>query len=228
MPSSAPVLACQVWHSRGVAGQRQRQSRLQGLLTDLGRKAAGARPPSPRLDTLPTEAAERVLDLYRELGGAAESMVVFRPGVWDIVLADGSLVELDEEQHFNRYRRMSLQPSWALSLPWADSYLRYCDEYETACLRKANRGGYWASPSTERMFGPADPPGIFERSGSPRWKQRALYDAMRDALAAAGVVRLSRVAVWDELGDTTLARVLDGRAEADHEALAELVALRST
>jgi hypothetical protein len=211
-----------------VAGQRQRQARLQGLLTDLGRKPGGVRPPAPRLDTLPAEAAERVLDLYRAFGGTAESMVVFRPGVWDIVFADGSLVELDEEQHFNRYRRKSLEPAWADSLPWADDYRRYCDDHEPASLRKASRGGYWASPSTERMFGPADPPGTFGPSGSPRWKQRALYDAMRDALAAAGVVRLSRVAVWDELCDTTLARVLDGRAEADHEALAELVALRST
>jgi hypothetical protein len=189
------------------------------LLTDLGRKPAGSRPPAPRLDNMPAEAAERVLEVYRALGGTAESMVVFRPGVWDIVLADGCLVELDEEQHFNRYRRVSLDPAWADSLPWTADYRRYCDEHEKASLRKASRGGYWASPSTERMFGP---------SGSPRWKQRALYDAMRDALAAAGAVRLARVAVWDELGDTTLARVLDDRAEPDHEALAELLALRST
>ena len=52
------------------------------------------------------------------------------------------------------------------------------------------------------------------------------HDAMRDAVAASGGVRLCRVAVWDELGDTTFARVLDGRAEVDHDALAELVARR--
>lgn len=208
-------------------GQRQRQGRLAGLLADLGRREAVARPPAPRLDTMPPEAARRVLDLYRALGGSADEFVVFRPGVWDIVLADGLIVELDEEQHLNRYRRATLEPAWAQTLPWAVDYRRYSDEHETAALRKASRGGYWASPSTERMFGPADAPGVFGASGAPRWKQRALYDAMRDAVAAAGVVRLSRVAVWDAIGDTTLARVLDGRAEVDHDALADLVARRT-
>jgi hypothetical protein len=210
-----------------VVSQRQRQGRLAGLLGDLGHRPAAGRPPAPRLDTMPSEAAERVLELYRALGGSAEAFVVFRPGAWDIVLADGLVVELDEEQHFNRYRRATLEPSWNDGLPWADDYRRYSDAHETAALRKAGRGGYWASASTERMFGPADAPGEFGPAGSPRWKQRALYDAMRDALAASGAVRLCRVAVWDELGDTTVARVLDGRAGVDHEALAELVAQRT-
>ncbi len=172
------------------------------------------------------ESAERVLELYRALGGEVESFAVLRPGVWDIVLTDGLIVELDEEQHFNRYRRITLDVPWADALPWADDYRRYCVEHEDAALKKAKRGGYWASPSTEGMFGAADAPGVFEPSGSPRWKQRALYDAMRDVLAASGVVRLARVAVWDEVGDTTLARVLDGRADVDHDALAELLRLR--
>lgn len=210
-----------------MANQRQRQARLASLLADLGRREASGRPPAPRLDAMPSEAAARVLDLYRALGGSAEEFSVFRPGVWDIVLADGVIVELDEEQHFNRYRRVTLEPSWADGLPWAFAYRAYCDDHEGAALRKAKRGGYWASPSTERMFGPAASPGEFEGTGSPRWKQRALYDAMRDALAVAGEVRLARVAVWDAVGDTTLARILDGRVEADHDALAELVAVRT-
>ncbi len=171
--------------------------------------------------------AGRVLELYRALGGEVEEFAVFRPGVWDIVLADGLIVELDEEQHFNRYRRTTLAVPWADDLPWARDFRRYCVEHEDAALKKAKRGGYWASPSTEAMFGAADAPGVFAASGSPRWKQRALYDAMRDVLAAAGEVRLARVAVWDEIGGTTLARVLDGRAEVEHDALAELVARRT-
>ena len=177
---------------------------------------------------MPEPARSRVLELYRALGGTAESMVAFRPGVWDIVVADGVIVELDEEQHFNRYRGVTLAPSWNDALPWTDHYRRYCDEFEAAALRKAKRGGYWASPSTERMFGPADAPGEFGPSGSPRWKQRALYDAMRDVLAESGAVTLSRVAVWDEVGDTTLARMLDGRAPDDHDAVAELIEKRTT
>lgn len=209
-----------------MANQRQRQARLASLLADLGRRSAAERPPAPRLDALPPEAAERVLDLYRELGGPPHVPVPLRPGVWDIVLADGLIVELDEEQHFNRYRRTTLDPSWAEALPWTIEYRTYCDSREDAALRKAKRGGYWTSQSTEGMFGLADPPGVFGASGSPRWKQRALYDAMRDALAASGGVRLARVAVWDEVGDTTLARVLDGRAEVEWEHLAELIVER--
>jgi len=209
-----------------VVSQRQRQGRLAGLLTDLGHRLAAERPLAPRLDSMPPEAAERVLDLYRALGGSAEEFVVFRPGVWDIVLADGLIVELDEEQHFNRYRHATLEPAWSDALPWASDYRRYSGEHEASALKKARRGGYWASRSTERMFGPADAPGVFGDSGSPRWKQRALYDAMRDALAASGEVRLARVAVWDAVGDTTLARVLDGRVDVDTDALAELIAHR--
>lgn len=211
-----------------MANQRQRQARLAGLLADLGRRESTERRPAPRLDTIPPLAAERVRELYRALGGGGEEFVAFRPGPWDIVLADGVLVELDEEQHFNRYRRTTLEPDWAETLPWASAFREYCDEREEAALRKAKRGGYWASPSTERMFGPAATPGEFTGNGAPRWKQRALYDAMRDALAASGEVRLARVAVWDAVGDSTLARVLDGRVEPDHDALAELVAARTT
>lgn len=206
-----------------MANQRQRQARLASLLADVGRREGAVRPPAPRLDAMPPVAAERVLDLYRALGGSAEKFVVFRPGVWDIALTDGLIVELDEEQHFNRYRRTTLEPHWAERLPWASDYRRFCDEQEAAALRKAKRGGYWTSPSTERMFGPAAPPGEFAGAGSPRWKQRALYDAMRDALAAAGEVRLARVAVWDDIEGTTLARVLDGRVDVDPASLLELL-----
>lgn len=177
---------------------------------------------------MPPEAVDRVLETYRALGGRGEAEHALRPGVWDIVLADGLHVELDEEQHFNRYRRATLTPGWTDDLAWSDDYRRYCDDFEAACLRKAKGGGYWSSASTEAMFGIADPPGVFDPHGSPRWKQRALYDAMRDALAATGEIRLTRVAVWDEAGDAPLGRVLDGRAPVDLEAIAELVELRVT
>jgi hypothetical protein len=198
------------------------------MLADLGRREAAARPPAPRLETMPDRARERVLDLYRTLGGHAEEFVVFRPGVWDVVLADGVIVELDEEQHTNRYRRTTLEPAWAEGLPWTPDYVRYSEAHEAAALRKAKRGGYWTSPSTERMFGRADPSGEFGDSGAPRWKQRALYDAMRDVLAVEGLVALARVSVWDDVGGTTLGRVLDDRAAEDHDALAELVLRRTT
>jgi hypothetical protein len=44
-------------------------------------------------------------------------MPPLRPGAWDLVFADGLVVELDEELHFNRYRAQSLQNEWATDLP---------------------------------------------------------------------------------------------------------------
>lgn len=176
---------------------------------------------------MPAEAADHTLELFRALGGVDSPLVALRPGAWDIVLDDGLIVELDEEQHFNRYRAATLEPGWAQDLPWAGDYLRYSIEREGECLRKARYGGYWSSASTERMFGVADPPGTFEPHGAPRWKQRALYDGMRDALAAYGAIRLARLAVWDVQGGATLARVLDGRADPDHDELGALVESRT-
>jgi hypothetical protein len=210
-----------------MVSQRRRQARLAGLLADLGRREALERPPAPRLETMDAEAADRVLGLYRALGGDAEEFVAFRPGAWDLALADGVIVELDEEQHLNRYRRATLEPAWTDALPWASDCRTYSEQHEAAALRKARWGGYWASPSTERMFGAAAEPGEFAGGGAPRWKQRALYDAMRDAVAVSGAVRLARVAVWDELDGTTLGRALDGRAEVDPAALGALVARRT-
>lgn len=205
----------------------RRQARLAAILSDLGVPTAAVRPPAPRLDTMPVEAAERTLDLYRRLGGRGEAALALRPGAWDMVLEDGRLVELDEEQHFNRYRAITLEPDWAASLPWTRDYRRYADEQETASLRKAKRGGYWTSPSTEWMFGPADPPGTFEQHGSPRWKQRALYDGMRDALASVGGVRLVRLSIYDTVGGATLRDVLDDRAALDRDGVRGLFSARA-
>lgn len=204
----------------------RRQARLAAILHDLGFPTTAVRAPAPRLDTMPVDAAERTLDLYRRLGGRGEAALVLRPGSWDLVLDDGRHVELDEEQHFNRYRAVTFAPAWTEQLPWTADYRRYADAHETACLRKAKRGGYWTSPSTEWMFGPADPPGEFALHGSPRWKQRALYDGMRDALASVGGVRLTRLSIYDRLGDTSLGAVLDDRAPLDPELFLALVESR--
>ena len=61
--------------------------------------------------------------------------------------------------------------------------------------------------------------------GAPRWKQRALYDAVKDAAASVpGGPRLVRLAVHDEIGGVSLGAVLEGRgrvAPGDLRALVE-------
>lgn len=140
----------------------------------------------------------------------------FRPGAWDLAFEDGLVVELDEQLHFNRYRATTLHEEWARFLPWRGSYLVYCQEREADCLTDGGWGKRWTNPSCERLFGPADPPGTFQAGGAPRWKQRALYDALKDAVALASTtVRLARLAIYDEVEGVELDAALEGRAEID-------------
>ena len=163
------------------------------------------------------------MDLYRALGGILDAPKL-APGSWDLAYADGLLVELDEDMHFNRYRGITLDCPWASQLPWSDPYRRYVVEGEG----RAGRGGKrWTNSSAEKMFGPADPDGVFEVNGAPRWKQRAIYDAMKDAAAAMGQVKLARLSIYDSVEGHLLNDVLYGRIEVDPRGVEELVVQRT-
>jgi len=187
-----------------------RTGRRIGVLVDrlerLGHRRVPV-PPPPRLADLPADLRDSVMSLYASLGGLEP--VVLRPGAWDLAF-DGFVVEHHEEFHFNRYRRASLELPWAAALPWQSDYLRFCDEHEQACIAGGQR---WTNASCERMFGPAEPVGTFATTGAPRWKQRAVYDVMKDALAASGAIRLCRLSIYD--------------VPADDEELRSLVTLRT-
>ncbi len=167
----------------------------------------------------------RVLGLYRDLGGIQECPRL-APGDWDLAF-EGFVVELDEELHFNRYRLQTLSSEWAKALPWADDYRTYCATREVDCLRAGTgQTKRWTSPSTERQFGVAAPKGDLRGTGSPRWRQRALYDAMKDAFMASGRVRMARLSVHDSVGDASLNDMLYGRVDVNIDALASLLARR--
>jgi hypothetical protein len=201
---------------------------LQGALTESGLQSAATAPPIPRLGTLQSEYADHIMSLFRALGGTAVSPSL-HPGQWDLALEGGLVVELDEELHFNRYRRLTLEPAWTRALPWRDDYMRYTSEHETECLGAAQWGRRWTSPSCESLFGPAAAPGAFDSNGAPRWKQRALYDAMKDAAAVSDrAIRLARVSTVDVIGGVRLGAVLEGRAKIDLSTLRNFVAHRST
>lgn len=136
----------------------------------------------------------------------------------------GLVIELDEQLHFNRYRAMSLTVEWARTLPWHDDYLTYCRDREADCLADGRWGQRWTNPSCEKLFGSADPPGTFQGAGAPRWKQRALYDAIRDAVALAGTtVRLARLAIYDKVEGIELGAGLEGYKPVEPAALAAFV-----
>lgn len=165
--------------------------------------------------------------IYAEMGGQSKSPRL-RPGAWDLAYEDGLVVELDEELHFNRYRGSTLVHDWCAKLPWREDYLEMCQALEGECVRAGMWGKRWTSTSTEGMFGPADPAGQLDAGGAPRWKQRALYDAMKDMWSLSGNgIRLARVAVYDTVADAPMHDVLDGSAAVPGQDLLALIDRRT-
>lgn len=149
---------------------------------------------------VPHESADRLLDIFAQLGGLPAYQAALTPRGWDMK-ADGVLVEFDEDLHFNRYRSHSLTTPWDSQLPWFVAYRSYAVDKEDMCLKAGKYKGKWASPSSNRMFGGSDPEGVLGELGPSRWKQRAIYDAIKDAYALyTPGVSLARVSIHDEIG----------------------------
>ena len=71
-----------------------------------------------------------ILAVYKELGGVTDNFA-FRIDGYD-VQADKFVIELDEELHFNRYRKITLQ-SELYNEPKKfplENYKKYCEVYE--------------------------------------------------------------------------------------------------
>jgi hypothetical protein len=169
--------------------------------------------------------AGELLDLYRGLGGL-QADPPFRPGAWDLVFDGPLVVELDEELHFNRYRARTLGSSWAGRLPWRDIYLGQCERYEPDCFAAGSWGKRWTNASCARMFS-RGPTGDLMGDGAPRWKQRALYDAIKDIGSTDGSgVSMARLSVHDEISGTTLGAVLQQRASVSPNGVRELLEQR--
>lgn len=221
------MVNCTECHTGLVVRTGARAKALQSLMVEAGFRATAAPPPAPRLDSLNASARDRVVELFGTLSEQTP-MPPLRPGAWDLAFDDGLVVELDEELHFNRYRARTLQLPWAADLPWHGTYLVHCRDREPECLAAGKWGKRWTNPSCESMFGPPDTPGTLDGTGSPRWKQRALYDAVKDVAALqSSTLRLCRLSVWDCVGDTDLAEALAGAA-IDLEQLSELIRQRTT
>ncbi len=200
---------------------------------------AGFFPPAPSLVS-PCECAARLTarpeyapgieEMYRRLGGI-EPRCPSNVGGWDIPLASCA-VEFDGEQHFNRYRQLTLDCTLYKELPLfpLDLYRKFCREREPECRKKASGGKYWTSPSAETQFGPSDSRGLLGASGSARWKQRAFYDMLRDFALLVGAPPVARMSVWDELhigsDGVNVAAALTKRSTATDLQIVDLVRQR--
>jgi hypothetical protein len=178
---------------------RQRQEILTKILID--KFGIGKYYPNSVELTVLSKAGimNEMLRTYRKLDGILD-VPPLSFGKWDICL-NGFIVELDEEQHFNRYRAATLESYIYHMEKGFDiiDYVKYCTDYETNCLKKASWGKYWTSPSTEKQFGLQGIYGDLGENGSPRWKQRAFYDYLRDVVALVNRIPLIRISVYDRV-----------------------------
>ncbi|GAA5228648.1 DUF7255 family protein [Paeniglutamicibacter antarcticus] len=163
--------------------------------------------------------------LFRDLGGLGESHGVFTAGDWDLADDHGMFLEFDEDTHFNRYRGQTLALPWSSQLPWTNDYQRYCVDFES---KARVFGGYWTGEAAERQFGPASARRDFTANGGPRWKQRALYDAVRDAVALQTEgIGLIRVSIHDQIDGVPLGKLLKPGKLLAPQQLRKLIADRT-
>ena len=150
-----------------------------------------------------------ITKVYKKLNGQLEMYPVAFRG-FDIQLSN-CIVELDEEQHFNRYRALTLDSSMYKkinSFSTAD-YISYCNNFENLCLKKGYNRKYWKSNSTEIQFGKSSSDGTLTGNGSSRWRQRAFYDFLRDAGQRIGNYKLIRISVHQFIDDKKVGEILN-------------------
>jgi len=192
-------------------------------------------------DVAASELKPEIEGVYRSLGGILPS-IPLNLRQWDIEF-EGIAVELDECLHFNCYRTNTLNSKSYKRLPGfpLKDYYRYCSERADECLRAGSWGKRWSSEGSEAQFGKAAQPRDLSGNGSPRWKQRAFYDFVKDLSPLLIDVPVVRVAVWDAVQDggrtntveAILAALIRQSAptasrEASSAALASLVRERAT
>lgn len=173
-----------------------------------------------------------VRDVYNQLGGVLdEPAIKFRK--WDLEY-EGKAIELDEYLSFNRYRALTLQsPAYAKLPAFAlEDFKRYCIDHEDNCLKVARTGDKWSTEPSENYFGPAAQPGdLDDPKGSPRWKQRAYYDFVKDFSVVLCGVQVIRLSIWDTLEDSgktrSLLDILKEPTGGSPAAIAKLIEARS-
>lgn len=149
---------------------------------------------------------EAVVNVYRILGGVL-SMPPIRVGKYDIDTAN-FIIELDEENHFNRYRLSTLNSPIYANNPNIDvaQYKKFCKNYEDRCL---TYGKYAKNDSTEKQFGYCELDGNLGDSRS-RWKQRAFYDFIKDITSIVKNVPIIRISIYEKYKGLTIEKLIDG------------------
>ena len=172
----------------------QQQDNIISLLEKSGFKSIDL---NPDFTKLLAAYSKEINNVYKSLGGILPDAPI-KFGKFDFVCSD-FILEFDEEQHFNRYRKLTLNAAiYPIEHFNLHDYFDYCLSKESLCLKKASFGKYWTSPSTEKQFGKSNEKGDLTVNGSARWKQRAYYDFLKDAWAKSENIKLIRLSMFDE------------------------------
>lgn len=135
---------------------------------------------------------------------------------------NGFVVELDVEQHFNRYRLVTLSSQFYRSKS-VKEYRYYCNQFEEDCQARAAFGKYWRTDSADRQFGPSEPYGQLTGTCSSRWKQRAFCDYLRDVAAEIIGCQLIRISVFDSVDGVRIGSILHEQKKDLYDRLADFV-----
>ena len=155
---------------------------------------------------LSPELYSEVKSMYKELGGTQEEPpLTFGP--WDISTPE-FIIELDEENHFNRYRFQTLNSNIYQSIKGfpLEAYKQFCKQYESRCRKF---GGYWKSDSSENLFMKSNDNGYLNGAGSSRWKQRAFYDFLRDITGVISGIPVIRLSIYQTFKDKEVQDIIE-------------------
>lgn len=153
---------------------------------------------------------DEIIAVYRRLGGILPKAPV-NVGSYDIDTPD-FIIELDEENHFNRYRLSTLDSyiythNGNICL---ESYKKFCKSFEGRCL---TYGKYAKNDSTEKQFGSSPVDAELSTVNRTRWKQRAFYDFIKDITSLVCDVPVLRISIYDVYKGYTVESLLNGRNE---------------
>ena len=158
--------------------------------------------------SLSPELYSEVKSMYKELGGTQEDPpLTFGP--WDISTPK-FIIELDEENHFNRYRYKTLNSAIYQEIKGfsKDRYQQYCIKYEANCCKY---GGYWKNDSSENLFIKSDDNGCLNGTGSSRWRQRAFYDFLRDITGVISGIPVIRLSIYQTFKSKKVQDIIESK-----------------
>lgn len=166
---------------------------------------------TPNWNNFSISRKEEIKKIYKELGGVLPDVNYNFRG-YDIELPN-FIIELDEELHFNRYRRVTLNSSVYNNFFnfEVNKYKNWCIEHEKECIKKGKGQQRWQNSSSDSQFGGSDERGILGELGSSRWKQRALYDLIKDAFSIDFGIPIIRISIYDNYKGLNVADLINNK-----------------